>query len=112
MKTVKTKPAEIRDDEDMLPEYDFAHMSGGVRGKYAEAYRQGYTVTIHNEDGSTTVQYFPPEDGAIMLAPDVREYFPDSESVNTALRALIALFPKRPKTQRTRRKRAVKVMNS
>jgi hypothetical protein len=29
-----------------------------------------------------------------MLDPDVREYFPDAETVNKALRTLISLFPK------------------
>ena len=28
----------------MLPEYNF---TGGVRGKHAQAYRQGHSVTIH-----------------------------------------------------------------
>jgi hypothetical protein len=32
----------------------------------------------------------------IMLAPDVKEYFPDSESVNEALRSLIKLMNKMP----------------
>jgi len=31
-------------DRDMCPEYDFASMSGGVRGKYYKAYRAGHTV--------------------------------------------------------------------
>jgi hypothetical protein len=31
----------------------------------------------------------------VTLAPDVREYFPDSESVNAALRSLIGLIPKK-----------------
>jgi hypothetical protein len=29
----------------------------------------------------------------VILEPDVREYFPDSQAVNKALRALIALVP-------------------
>jgi len=33
----------------MLPEYD---LSGGVRGKYARAFRQGYTVKVHHKDGT------------------------------------------------------------
>jgi uncharacterized DUF497 family protein len=74
------------DDGEMRKEYDF---SGGVRGKYYKAYRQGHTVRIGREDGSTSVQYFTQEDGAIMLDPDVKPYFPDSESVNKALRSLI-----------------------
>jgi hypothetical protein len=34
-----------------------------------------------------------------MLEPDVREYFPTSESVNSTLRALIALVPTKPTNQ-------------
>jgi hypothetical protein len=43
-------------------------------------------------DGSTSVQYFKLEDGAVMLEADVRRYFPDSESVNKALRSLIEIM--------------------
>jgi hypothetical protein len=78
-------------DDEMLPEYDF---TGGDRGKHYEAYRRGHTVTIHQTDRPDIVQYFTLEDGAIMLDPDVREYFPDAETVNRALRTLISLFPK------------------
>jgi hypothetical protein len=35
-------------------------------------------------------------DGAVMLQPDVREYFPDSEAVNSALRSLINLMSLMP----------------
>ena len=31
----------------------------------------------------------------VILEPDVREYFPDSESVNNALRSLIMLIPQK-----------------
>jgi hypothetical protein len=79
-------------DNDMLPEYDF---TGGVRGKHHHAYRQGHTVRIHQIDGSTNVQSFKPEEGAVVLDPDVQRYFPDSESVNHALRTLIKLIPQK-----------------
>jgi hypothetical protein len=79
-------------DNDMLPEYDF---TGGVRGKHHHAYRQGHTVRIHQTDGSTNVQSFKPEEGAVVLDPDVQRYFPDSESVNHALRTLIKLIPQK-----------------
>lgn len=78
---------------EMLPEYDFKGKKG-VRGKYYQAYRQGHTVKIHREDGTVSVQHLTLEDGAVMLEPDVREYFPTSASVNQALRALITLIPK------------------
>jgi hypothetical protein len=56
---------EIIVNEDMKPEYDF---SGGVRGKYYEAYMQSSNVVV--------------------LDPDVAEIFRDSASVNEALRLL------------------------
>jgi hypothetical protein len=52
----------------MLPEYDF---SKGVRGKYAKRYGEGSNM--------------------VLLARDVAEVFPDSASVNEALRALVAI---------------------
>jgi hypothetical protein len=65
----------------------------GVRGKYSAAYQQGHTVNVHQEDGTVVTQYFTLEDGAVLLTPEVRKYFPDSESVNQALRGLISLIP-------------------
>lgn len=79
----------------MKSEYDFAKMKGGVRGKYYKAYRAGHTVKIHRDDGTTILQYFKLEDGAVMLEPEVRKYFPDSDAVNKALRSLIRLIPTR-----------------
>lgn len=76
----------------MLPEYSFKE---GVRGKHYKSYQQGHIVKIHKPDGTITVQYFTLEDGAVMIAPDVKKYFPDSESVNKALRFLIKLMPKK-----------------
>lgn len=40
----------LTEDDEMLPEYD---LSGGVRGKYARAFREGYTVKVHHKDGTT-----------------------------------------------------------
>jgi hypothetical protein len=85
--------------DDVRREYDFANMKGGIRGKYYRAYRAGHTVKIHKADGTTIVQHFTLEDGAVMLEPDVREYFPDSEAVNNALRCLISLMPKKGKAK-------------
>ena len=42
--------------------------------------------------------YFTLKDGAVMLEPDVREYFPDSETVNSVLRSLIMLIPRKRET--------------
>jgi hypothetical protein len=74
----------------MLPEYDF---SEGVRGKHYEAYHQDYQVIIHKMDGTTEVREFALPEGTVVLEPDVRAYFPDSEAVNRALRGLIDLLP-------------------
>ncbi len=78
---------------DMLPEYDFSNKKG-VRGKYHQVYKKGHTVRITNEDGTVTVTRFELEEGAVLLEPDVRKYFPGLESVNNALRKLIELFPR------------------
>ena len=51
------------------PEYDLSKLKNRVRGKYAERYGQGTNV--------------------VLLAPDVAKVFPDSDSVNKALRHLI-----------------------
>ncbi len=76
-------------DDIMRRDYDF---SQGVRGKYREATRQARTMNIHHADGSITVKMVLP---AIELDDDVRQYFPDSETVNKALRGLIALIPEK-----------------
>ena len=60
------KIVRVRRGPDMLDEYDF---SKGVRGKYARRYAEGTNVVI--------------------LSPDVAKVFPDSESVNEALRVLV-----------------------
>jgi len=81
----------------MRAEYDFKSMKGGVRGKYYKAYRAGHTVKIHKANGTIIVQHFKLQEGAVMLEPDVRKYFPDSDAVNKALRGLITLLPKKTK---------------
>jgi hypothetical protein len=84
MKTPTNKSPDTTDD--MLPEYDF---SKGKRGKFHKPLSKGYNVSITHADGTTTTEHYKLIDGAILLDPDVRAYFPDSESVNAALRALI-----------------------
>ena len=76
-----------RKDSNMRTEYDF---SEGVRGRHFKAYRAGHTVEITTRDGSIETRRFTEEDGSVMLDPDVKQHFPDSESVNKALRSLIA----------------------
>jgi len=101
MKQAKTgDPTTI---EDMRPEYDFSSMKGGARGKYYKAYREGHKVVVHREDGTDSVQYFRLEDGAVMLEPDVREYFPTSDAVNKALRSLIEIVPAKKRASGHRR---------
>ena len=61
---------------DMLEEYDF---SGGVRGKYAKRYAEGTNVVV--------------------VDPDVAPFFPDHDSVNEALRYLVAVIRRQQKTE-------------
>ena len=91
MKKVSTKGS--LKEEEMRSEYDFSSMKRAVRGKYYKAYRSGHKVEIHQADGTTSVQYFKLEEGAVLLAPDVKKYFPNSEAVNKALRSLIEIIP-------------------
>jgi len=80
-------------DRDMLPEYDF---SAGVRGKYAARVAKGSNVVV--------------------LDKDVQKLFPDSATVNTALRALaqavavthrpLSRTPRSARTKPVARKRA------
>jgi hypothetical protein len=92
-------------DDEMLPEYDFSGKTG-VRGKYYKAMRNGYTIKINREDGTTLIQQITRPEGTVTLDPDVQAYFPDAESVNTALRTLIQLIPtKKAKPTKTRTKR-------
>ena len=73
--------------EDMRDEYDF---SKGIKGKHYKAYRSGHGVRINRIDGSIAQHHFTLEDGAVMLDPDLRQRFPDSDSVNRALRSTVS----------------------
>jgi hypothetical protein len=77
-------------DDDMLPEYDF---TGGVRGKHARSAHQGIAVTVRKADGTYEQRLYNLPEGAVILDPDVRPYFPDADAVNRALRGLIDLIP-------------------
>lgn len=92
----------------MLPEYNFKGKKG-VRGRYAEALKQGYSIRVTNEDGTVTVKQFVPRENTVVLDPDVKVYFPDSESVNRALRSLIDLIPDRGRRQVAETKAGYKV---
>lgn len=63
----KTTKKELEDD--LRPEYDLSKLKGGVRGKYARRFKEGTNL--------------------VLLSPDVAKYFPNEESVNTALRSLV-----------------------
>lgn len=91
MKKAMSKTAQT-EDAGMRSEYEFR---GGVRGKHYKAMRAGYTITIHKADGTRTVKEVVPKAGTIVLEPDIRRYFPDSDSVNRTLRCLIPLLPQK-----------------
>jgi hypothetical protein len=80
--------------DDMLPEYNLEGKKG-VRGKYTKAMQKGYSVRVLNEDGTVTIREFVLKENTVHLDPDVKAYFPDSESVNRTLRSLINLIPEK-----------------
>ena len=55
--------------DDIRPEYDFASMKGGVRGKYAGRAREGTNI--------------------VLIEPEVTEAFPTEQAVNEALRGVL-----------------------
>lgn len=93
----KTK-AKTHNDAPMQAEYDFRN---AVRGRAYRPLHKGYSLKIHKEDGTTVIQHFKIQEGTILLAPDVQPYFPDSDSVNNALRALLSAMPKTIKRKRS-----------
>jgi hypothetical protein len=62
------KPKGAKSDE-VRPEYDFATMKGGTRGKYAVRLKRGSNL--------------------ILLDPDVAAAFPTEAAANEALRAVL-----------------------
>lgn len=95
MKKEVNKMAQL-ENNDMRAEYDF---SSGVSGKHYRAMQAGYTITVHEANGTTVVKDVTPKEGSVILEPDVRAYFPDSESVNRALRCLIPLLSQKRKVK-------------
>ena len=61
--------AKRRNNNDLLPEYDFASMRGGVRGKYVARLRKGSNL--------------------VLLEPEVAAAFPSPDAVNEALRGVL-----------------------
>src|SRR5215813_355657 len=66
--SMRKESAEAMDDE-LRPEYDLSQLKGGVRGKY---YRQAKAGT-----------------NLVLIEPDLAKAFPDTDSVNRALRLLV-----------------------
>ncbi len=62
------KKINIDFDDELRSEYDFSQLKSGIRGKYAQRYKDGTNI--------------------VLLAPDVAEAFPNDEAVNEALRLL------------------------
>ncbi len=104
---MKKKSNQI-EDPDMLPEYDFKDKKG-VRGKYAKILKQGHSIRVTNEDSTVTIKHFVPSENSVVLDPDVNAYFPDSKSVNHALRSLIKLIPEKGGKQVAEKKSRYKV---
>ena len=71
-----SKPELLEEDDAMRPEYGPEVFAGAVRGKYYAKYQEGTNV--------------------VLLAPDVRAVFPDTEAVNAALRFLIKMTQENP----------------
>src|SRR5437764_943734 len=78
MKPMRTKSLTQNDSDDLRPEYDLSQLKGGVRGKYFKRATAGTTL--------------------VLLEPDVAEAFPDAETVNQALRALVKIAQTQTKT--------------
>ncbi|MGD1856870.1 MAG: hypothetical protein ACFB2W_21760 [Leptolyngbyaceae cyanobacterium] len=72
------KDSENTPEDALEPEYDFARMQGGVRGKYVERYREGTNL--------------------VLLDPDVAEAFRSAQDVNEALRLLMKLAKRQQHT--------------
>ena len=83
-------------DDEIRPEYDF---SKAERGKHYKTLNKGYNVQEHQEDGTAIINHYALTEGTVLLEPDVRAIFPDSESVNSALRSLIDLMEHMPKNK-------------
>jgi hypothetical protein len=81
-------------DPDMRAEYDFARMTGGVRGKYAGRLtvadmRREYDFDYSKARPNPHAARLKGDVVMVVLAPDVAPFFPTSESVNAVLRAAI-----------------------
>ncbi|HAX42688.1 MAG TPA: hypothetical protein PLF84_06645 [Bryobacteraceae bacterium] len=82
---MKKQHVESKDD-DLRPEYDLSELKGGVRGKYYRQASQGTNL--------------------VLIEPDLAALFPDSESVNRALRLLAETAKAASSTKRRRARSA------
>jgi hypothetical protein len=80
---MKKTPAKKSKDE-LRPEYDLSQLKGGVRGKY------------HREATAGT--------NLVLIEPELANMFPDTESVNRALRLLVETAESVKAKQGVRRK--------
>ena len=55
--------------DDLRPEYDFASMKGGVRGKYSRRAKEGTNI--------------------VLIEPEVADAFPTEQAVNEALKGVL-----------------------
>lgn len=74
--------------DELRPEYDLSRLKGGVRGKY---YKRAIVGT-----------------NLVLIEPDLAKAFPDTNSVNRALRALLDAANAAAKPARRRRSAAEK----
>lgn len=93
LKEKAMKRTKKKKSDEMRSEYDF---SKAERGKFYRPLDKGYQVHVHQSNGTEVVNHYTLAEGTVLLAPDVREYFSDSQSVNDALRSLIDLMEKVP----------------
>ncbi len=71
--------------DEMRNEYDF---SKSEQGRHFRAYRAGHSVKVTRADGAIEETHFTLADGAVMIDPDLKTRFPDSDAVNRALRSI------------------------
>jgi hypothetical protein len=62
------KKSTHKETQELRPEYDLSKLKGGVRGKYYERARAGTNL--------------------VLIEPELTDVFPDTDSVNRALRLL------------------------
>ncbi|MFI5201400.1 MAG: hypothetical protein ACHQNE_03340 [Candidatus Kapaibacterium sp.] len=90
MKSTKRKKSRPDEEDVMKPHYDF---SKGEKPNYAKRFRNGAIITVKGSNGSRHKRI--EAKSLVILDADVSKVFPDTQSVNAALRHLIQAVPKR-----------------